>query len=119
MMDPTERGIRGNSHMIMQDRNSFQIADLIAQWLDDAISKEVWSKKNFGSARTSQQLHGFGHCRLQIYRHWWLTPRRRDSHFSAGARTRWHIHPPPGARRDGGKRLGANGRRSGALAEGR
>lgn len=33
MMDPTERGIRGNSHMIMQDRNSLQIADLILQWL--------------------------------------------------------------------------------------
>jgi pimeloyl-ACP methyl ester carboxylesterase len=33
MMHLPERGIRGNSHMIMQDRNNLQIADLILQWL--------------------------------------------------------------------------------------
>ena len=33
MLAPPERGIRGNSHMIMQDRNSLQIADLILQWI--------------------------------------------------------------------------------------
>ena len=31
--DCLELGIRGNSHMIMQDRNSLQIADLILQWI--------------------------------------------------------------------------------------
>ena len=33
MLDPTEHGIRGNSHMIMQDRNNLQIADLILNWM--------------------------------------------------------------------------------------
>jgi pimeloyl-ACP methyl ester carboxylesterase len=33
MLAPPDRGIRGNSHMIMQDRNSLQIADLILQWI--------------------------------------------------------------------------------------
>ena len=32
----TKCGIRGNSHMIMQDKNNLQIADLILQWIDDA-----------------------------------------------------------------------------------
>jgi pimeloyl-ACP methyl ester carboxylesterase len=29
-----ERGIQGNSHMLMQDRNNLQIADLILKWID-------------------------------------------------------------------------------------
>lgn len=33
MLHPPEMGIRGNSHMLMQDRNSLQIADLILAWL--------------------------------------------------------------------------------------
>jgi pimeloyl-ACP methyl ester carboxylesterase len=37
MLDPSDRGIRGNSHMIMQDKNSRQIADLILQWLDEHV----------------------------------------------------------------------------------
>jgi pimeloyl-ACP methyl ester carboxylesterase len=39
MLDPPDRGIRGNSHMIMQDKNNLQIADLILQWLDERVSK--------------------------------------------------------------------------------
>jgi len=39
MLTPPERGIRGNSHMIMQDKNNLQIADLILQWLDERVSK--------------------------------------------------------------------------------
>ena len=27
-------GIRGNSHMLMQDRNNLDLADLILQWID-------------------------------------------------------------------------------------
>jgi hypothetical protein len=27
-------GIRGNSHMLMQDRNNLQLADLILRWID-------------------------------------------------------------------------------------
>ena len=33
MLHPPDLGIRGNSHMIMQDRNSLQIADPILQWI--------------------------------------------------------------------------------------
>jgi pimeloyl-ACP methyl ester carboxylesterase len=39
MLNPPERGIRGNSHMIRQDRNNLQIADLILQWIDERIVK--------------------------------------------------------------------------------
>lgn len=33
MLHPPQLGIHGNSHMIMQDTNNLQIADLILQWL--------------------------------------------------------------------------------------
>jgi pimeloyl-ACP methyl ester carboxylesterase len=33
VVDLPERGIRGNSHMIMMDRNSDQVAEVIQQWL--------------------------------------------------------------------------------------
>jgi len=39
MLNPSDRGIRGNSHMIMQDKNNQQIADLILQWIDERVSK--------------------------------------------------------------------------------
>ena len=29
------QGIRGNSHMIMQDKNNLQIADTILKWIDE------------------------------------------------------------------------------------
>jgi pimeloyl-ACP methyl ester carboxylesterase len=45
MLDPTERGIRGNSHMIMQDKNHLQIADLILQWIDERVSKRSVGSK--------------------------------------------------------------------------
>jgi hypothetical protein len=28
-------GIKGNSHMLMQDKNNLQLADLILRWIDD------------------------------------------------------------------------------------
>ena len=34
MLAPPDQGIRGNSHMMMQDRNNLQIADLILKWID-------------------------------------------------------------------------------------
>lgn len=34
MLHPPALGIRGNSHMIMMDRNNLQIADLILAWID-------------------------------------------------------------------------------------
>ena len=39
MLSPAGPGIRGNSHMIMQDKNHLQIADLILQWIDEHVSK--------------------------------------------------------------------------------
>ncbi|MBI5281016.1 MAG: alpha/beta fold hydrolase [Candidatus Solibacter usitatus] len=34
MLYPPDLGIHGNSHMIMQDKNNLQIADLILKWID-------------------------------------------------------------------------------------
>jgi pimeloyl-ACP methyl ester carboxylesterase len=45
MLNPPDRGIRGNSHMIMQDKNNLQIADLILQWLEERISKRSGGNK--------------------------------------------------------------------------
>src|SRR6185436_9756957 len=94
MMDPTERGIRGNSHMIMQDRNSLQIADLIVQWLGEAVSERGAEQErpsaaaaptsNFtGSATVASRFTGTGGSRLG----------GATVIFQPGARTRWHIHP--------------------------
>jgi hypothetical protein len=41
MMHLPKMGIKGNSHMLMQDRNSLQLADLILDWID----KHVEAKK--------------------------------------------------------------------------
>ena len=45
MLSPPDRGIRGNSHMIMQDKNNQQIADLILQWMDERVRKRNAGKK--------------------------------------------------------------------------
>jgi pimeloyl-ACP methyl ester carboxylesterase len=45
MLSPSDRGIRGNSHMIMQDKNNQQIADLILQWIDVHVSKRSAGRK--------------------------------------------------------------------------
>ena len=37
MLHPAELGIRGNSHMIMLDKNNLQIADLILKWIDTNV----------------------------------------------------------------------------------
>jgi pimeloyl-ACP methyl ester carboxylesterase len=39
MLSPAEIGVRGNSHMIMQDKNHLQIADLILKWIDEQVTK--------------------------------------------------------------------------------
>jgi pimeloyl-ACP methyl ester carboxylesterase len=39
MYAPPDRPLRGNSHMIMQDKNSLQIADLILQWIEERVAK--------------------------------------------------------------------------------
>jgi pimeloyl-ACP methyl ester carboxylesterase len=37
MMYLPERGIKGNSHMLMQDKNSDQLADLLIAWIDHHV----------------------------------------------------------------------------------
>jgi pimeloyl-ACP methyl ester carboxylesterase len=45
MLNPPDRSIRGNSHMIMQDKNNLQIADLILQWIDERVSERGSGKE--------------------------------------------------------------------------
>jgi len=45
MLSPAETGVRGNSHMIMQDKNNLQIADLILKWIDERVSKRTGAAK--------------------------------------------------------------------------
>ncbi len=41
MMHLPELGIKGNSHMLMQDRNSDQLADLVINWIDKHVEKKA------------------------------------------------------------------------------
>jgi hypothetical protein len=41
MMYLPEMGIKGNSHMLMQDRNSDQLADLILGWIDQHVENKA------------------------------------------------------------------------------
>jgi hypothetical protein len=43
MLYPPDLGIHGNSHMIMQDKNNLQIADLILDWIDRNVRTKVTS----------------------------------------------------------------------------
>ena len=45
MLSPAEIGARGNSHMIMQDKNNLQVADLILKWIGERVSKRTGEKK--------------------------------------------------------------------------
>lgn len=45
MLNPPDRGIHGNSHMITQDKNNVQIADLILQWIDQRVSRRGGGNK--------------------------------------------------------------------------
>lgn len=36
-----DRGIRGNSHMLMQDKNNLQIADIILKWVDERVGRPL------------------------------------------------------------------------------
>ncbi len=40
MMYLPARGIKGNSHMLMQDRNNKQLADLLIAWIDGHVEKK-------------------------------------------------------------------------------
>lgn len=39
MIGPPELGVRGNSHMIMQDKNNLQVADRILKWIGERVGK--------------------------------------------------------------------------------
>ncbi|WP_081803674.1 hypothetical protein [Halotalea alkalilenta] len=39
LLTTPETGVRGNSHMMMMDRNNLQIADLILAWIDDKVAR--------------------------------------------------------------------------------
>ncbi|MGH8503146.1 MAG: hypothetical protein ACREVE_11875 [Gammaproteobacteria bacterium] len=45
MLYTPDLGIFGNSHMIMQDKNNLQIADLILEWIDENVGKRKVAKK--------------------------------------------------------------------------
>jgi len=40
VIDLPERGIRGNSHMVMMDRNGDQVAALVQDWL---AGRKLWA----------------------------------------------------------------------------
>lgn len=44
MLHTPEAGIHGNSHMIMQDSNNLQIADLILEWIDEKVGNREVAK---------------------------------------------------------------------------
>jgi hypothetical protein len=39
MLHLPAHGIRGNSHMLMQDRNNLQVADLVLTWIEEAVAR--------------------------------------------------------------------------------
>ncbi len=44
MMHLPKLGIHGNSHMLMQDKNNLQLADLIIGWIDDHVESKKAAK---------------------------------------------------------------------------
>ena len=105
MLAPPSRGIRGNSHMIMQDRNNTQIADLILQWIDARVGKRsaaikapqalVITRAGSRTARPGPAENFTGAARVEM-----LFDAVDPSHasggsvtFEPGARTAWHAHP--------------------------
>ena len=45
MMHLPALGIKGNSHMLMQDRNSDQLADLVISWIDKHVENKKGATK--------------------------------------------------------------------------
>jgi hypothetical protein len=46
MMSLPKLGIKGNSHMLMQDRNNLQLADLILNWIDQNVEGKKAAKRH-------------------------------------------------------------------------
>jgi pimeloyl-ACP methyl ester carboxylesterase len=45
MMYLPKMGIKGNNHMLMQDKNNLQLADLILKWTDDHVERKTSARK--------------------------------------------------------------------------
>lgn len=45
MMSLPKMGIKGNSHMLMQDKNNLQLADLILKWTDEHVERKTSARK--------------------------------------------------------------------------
>ena len=45
MMYLPKLGIKGNSHMLMQDRNSLDLADLLLDWIDKHVESKPAGKR--------------------------------------------------------------------------
>jgi phosphosulfolactate synthase (CoM biosynthesis protein A) len=41
MMYLPKMGIKGNSHMLMQDKNNLQLADLVMKWIDEHVESKA------------------------------------------------------------------------------
>ena len=46
MMDLPKLGIKGNSHMLMQDKNNLQLADLILEWIDQHVEAKKSARRH-------------------------------------------------------------------------
>lgn len=62
MMHLPKLGIRGNSHMLMQDKNNLQIADLILKWIDRNVDRKGGGHGR-DDDRDDDRGHGGGHDR--------------------------------------------------------
>ena len=133
MLDPAARGIKGNSHMIMQDKNHLQIADLILKWIDERVSKRAAGRKltseadmkPFTAMLTTLALLAPASTEAQtmLISRGGLAPsgrhRRRTSRVAFGSRccSRHSIRPTPAA--DPSRSSPAPGPRGTRIPEGR
>ena len=44
MLYTPDKGIHGNSHMIMQDANNLQSADLTLKWIGESVDKKEFAR---------------------------------------------------------------------------
>ena len=51
LVDLPDAGIKGNSHMVMMDKNSDQVADLIQKWLVEQRPERLTVRHNVHGAR--------------------------------------------------------------------
>ena len=56
MLWPPNLGIRGNSHMIMQDTNNLQIGEMILQWVERAVGTEHRPRHRCSAHRKAEFL---------------------------------------------------------------